>query len=371
MKICVFIRSTSRAGGGVFTAAAGLYSHICRFSDQQIHVLALSDEYTTEDSHAWGGCQLNNTGKWEFLFNHGRILDEIDPDVIHVHGLWSEVTYCGLSSGVKLGIPVVVSPHGMLDVWARTNRSTKKKMAWALYQKSQLNQVACVHALNCKEEASVREVGYEGLIRVIPNGTTLDTLSRDGQDSSIKQMCFLGRIHPKKGIDILISAWAIALKKSDSLLSQWRLVIGGWDDGGHLSTYRTMVKQAGLEEQIHFVGAKFGQDKEKFLASSDAFILPSKSEGLPVAILEAWAHSLPVLGTAETNLSDEIDSGAGVVISLDVKSLAEELNNFAKLDVQARGAMGEAGRKMIKDKYNWSVISGRMATLYRELCSKN
>ncbi|MEO0508504.1 MAG: glycosyltransferase [Verrucomicrobiota bacterium] len=365
MKVCVSVSSASRAGGGVFTAAAALYSRLAEMPNVEVLVLAPRDKFHQEDAIAWGKCRLIHLSKVDFFSRYTSIVRQLNPDIVHIHGLWTFTAFSGAFAAKRLGVPYVISPHGMLDPWARANSKYKKDGAWALFQKRQFYAATRVHALNLKEVSSVRQCGYRGEISVLPNGVDLLAAPEVNLNTDAKRMCFLGRIHPKKGIDILIEAWAIALGKTDSALLNWSLEIAGWDDGGHVDGYKSRVDELGLTDVIRFVAPKFDQEKFNFLSGSSAFILPSRSEGLPVAVLEAWERCIPVLGSVETNLVDEINSGCGVVISLNQDELARQLVAFAELDLEQRVEMGQKGRCLVEDRFSWRKIAKQFYELYQ------
>ena len=139
-------------------------------------------------------------------------LDQINPEVLHTHGIW---TY--LSIGVPRWArrnqkPYIVSPHGMLDAWALDNSKLKKKVAAALYERRHLRGAACLHALCASEADSIRAFGLKNPIATIPNGIEIpegrDLKSRYSAKKKI--MLFLGRLHPKKGLENALRAWASA-----------------------------------------------------------------------------------------------------------------------------------------------------------------
>ena len=153
-------------------------------------------------------------------------------------------------------------------------------------------------------------------------------------------MLFLGRIHPKKGVAELIRAWALLRRSDPSLALGWRLIVAGWDDGGHLPGLRTLVAELGLVDHVLFIGSVFGADKEAWFRSAKAFILPSYSEGLPMAVLEAWSYELPVFMTGACNLPEGFEEGAAIEVSTDPNQLANALGvdlgsgNLAAMEIQ-------------------------------------
>ena len=228
--------------------------------------------------------------------------------------------------------PYIVSPHGMLDSWALENSQLKKKVAAALYERRHLKRAACLHALCASEADSIRAFGLKNPIATIPNGIeipqskTKDTRYKS-KDADKKLMLFLGRLHPKKGLENALRAWAKIRGQESGVRGQeeWQFVIAGWDQGDHEVKLKQLCEELGLSFaevpakqflsldagsgqlsafSVVFVGPLFGELKAQLLERANVFILPSFSEGLPMSILEAWAYELPVVMTDYCNLPE-------------------------------------------------------------------
>jgi poly(glycerol-phosphate) alpha-glucosyltransferase len=178
-----------------------------------------------------------------------------------------------------------------------------------------------------------------------------------------RTLLFLGRLHPKKGIRELLIAWARIAKDSPGIARSWRLAIVGWDDAGLLEQLRATTKELGLgEDSVVFPGALFGEDKAAALWNADAFVLPSYSEGLPMAVLEAWAHGLPVFMTRECNLPEGFDAGAAIEIRTDPAELAAVLARALPRPDLAE--VGRRGRELVRSQFSWPAIVSELRTVY-------
>jgi glycosyltransferase involved in cell wall biosynthesis len=175
-------------------------------------------------------------------------------------------------------------------------------------------------------------------------------------------MLFVGRIHPKKGLVPLIEAWG----RTPAMATEgWRLVIAGWDDGGHEPALRARVEALGLRNSVAFVGPVVGTAKDGLFRRASAFILPSFSEGLPMAVLEAWSYGLPVLMTDECHLSVGFVAGAARRVEPTAASIAEGLSGFAARAGRGElASMGARGRALVEDRYSWARIGDDMAAVY-------
>ena len=317
-------------------------------------------------------------------------LDQINPEVLHTHGIW---TY--LSIGVprwarKHGRPYIVSPHGMLDEWALENSKTKKMLAAALYERRHLRRAACLHALCASEAESIRAFGLKNPIATIPNGIEIpegrDLSSRYSAEKKI--MLFLGRLHPKKGLENALRAWA-AIRHSPSAIRHqhnWQFVIAGWDQGDHEVKLKQLCEELELSFadvpakqflsleassgqlsgfSVVFVGPLFGELKSQLLERANVFILPSFSEGLPMSILEAWAYELPVVMTDYCNLPEGFDAEAAIHIDTEVESMSAGMTKMIGCsDAELKG-MGVNGLNLVKDKFTWPTIAAQMGELYQ------
>jgi poly(glycerol-phosphate) alpha-glucosyltransferase len=177
-------------------------------------------------------------------------------------------------------------------------------------------------------------------------------------------LLYLGRIHPKKGILNLLQAIALLRHTDPGPLENWRVVIAGWAQNGHEAEMKQFVQAHNLSRCVEFIGPQFGSAKSATLHHADAFILPSFSEGLPMAVLEACAHRLPVLMTPECNLGPAYAAGAALRIEANPESIAEGLNGLFALDDMQRIEIGEQARRFVAGHYQWSTVAQAMREVY-------
>ncbi len=207
---------------------------------------------------------------------------------------------------------------------------------------------------------------------MIPNGADLPPEGEVAPPSwwpGGKVLLFIGRIHPKKGISELVRAFASFATSAEG--SDWHCVIAGWDDGGHLGGLQGEVAREGMEGRILLPGPVFGAEKHAALQHATAFVLPSFSEGLPMSVLEAWAHRLPVLMTAECNLPEGFAEGAAVEITTDPAAMAAAFAaNLGAGDASALAAMGGRGRQLVEKRYSWQQIASDHIQVYRWMCGQ-
>lgn len=305
--------------------------------------------------------------------------------ILHTHGLWTRLSVLVPRLAKESSRPYVVSPHGMLDKWALAQSKNKKRIARFLFENKHLNGAACLHAL-CEEEAvSLRACGLRNPIAVIPNGIDLPELSdpKPKNGTEISTLLFIGRLHPKKGLTDALKMWA---RSHETMATKgWRFVIAGWNQGGHEEELvelceglqlpfrksqegeqvASMLDKQSADGEVLFLGPVFGSDKAELFQQSDAFVLPSRSEGLPMSILEAWSYALPVLMTKECHLTVGFASGAALKWSNDGQVLTE----FLTLSSDERSDIGQAGRKLVERYFTWEQVTRSLTDVYHWILS--
>lgn len=357
----------SRSGGGLATAVIPLAEALGRDGRHRPELFSF---FLPENSPSVATAVLSNMGPGLFLMPSGftRTLTARGTELVHLHGLWTGLTPAAKSACQRLGIPFVLSPHGMLDEWALNHSRWKKRLVMSLFERSALKYAACIHALNQAEAASIRSLGFQQPIVIIPNGVVLPThmparLPETFGKDARRVLLFLGRLHPKKGIDRLLAAWHNLKKFAPDITASWRIVVAGWDEGDHLRELTNSTAELGLKDDVTFVGPLFGEDKQAGLANAGAFVLPSFSEGQPVTVLEAWSYSLPVLMTRACNMPEGFRVGAASEITNDPQGLAYQLAEQLA-DTVALQQLGRLGRSFVERAFSWSSVATRWSSTY-------
>jgi poly(glycerol-phosphate) alpha-glucosyltransferase len=174
----------------------------------------------------------------------------------------------------------------------------------------------------------------------------------------------LGRLHPKKNLANLIRAWKQTLDSHPQAGEEWVLAIAGWDQAGYGCDLKKLTSHYGLTASVRFLGPLFGQDKDAAYRACDAFILPSLSEGLPMAVLEAWAYAKPVLMTAECNVPEGFAAGAAVQIGTTAAEIAAGINQLTEMSDSDRTVMGGRGHALVATRFSWPRIGEQMRSVY-------
>lgn len=377
MRAALVAVSASRNGGGITFALQSLARALQVREQIEVRVLALSDAHSEADRLGWGNIDLriaDSIGPAAIGYSP-RLASELslyDAQIAHTHGIWmwpSAAVAKWSRNGVRRH---VVSPHGMLDPWALANSRWKKKIAFSLYERAHLRQAACISALNVSEAQSIRQFGLKNPICIIPNGVDIDDSHYDAeppwtaeQSAGRKTLLFLGRIHPKKGLTDLINAWSQLTRGNHPQIHEWSLVIAGWDQLDHEREVKTQVEELGLQSDVRFVGPVHGASKIAALRAARGFVLPSKSEGLPVAVLEAWAQGLPVAMTPQCNIPEGFVENAAINLGTSVDQIAIGLANLFEMSDSQRQNMGALGKRLASTQFTWTKIASQTHSVYQ------
>jgi glycosyltransferase involved in cell wall biosynthesis len=288
-------------------------------------------------------------------------------DGIHIHGLWEQSTAVAARTARELGKPYIVSAHGMLEPWALANKKLKKQVYAAFLERANIEGAACVHALTRAEAKNFRDFGSRRPIAIIPNGVRIPhSVSPDlffERFAGLKGkriLLYLGRIHFKKGLDLLVEAWS-------RLAGDWpdaHLVLAGPDFEHTRSIIERLICDRRLEHRVLLPGMLSGDLKWSALAAAHCFILPSHSEGLSISTLEAMGLGLPIIVTRQCNLPEVVKYGAGWQIEPDIDPLVCALSECLGNSEMTNREIGSRGRDLVAKQYSWPTVGKQMSELY-------
>lgn len=300
-------------------------------------------------------------------FSTGSLLSRLAvlaPDLVHLRGIWGPYSAAAWRWRRRSGRPLIISTHGMVDDGALRLAGTKKRILGALYEYANLRGATALHALNAAEFRAMRALGCRNPIATIPNGVDIRPLvSKASRTDAKRNLLFLSRLHPKKGVEEMLHAWKMARDANDTL-ADWTLTIAGWGDGDYVERMQALAGTLGLAGSVVFPGALLGEAKTRAFDAADAFILPSYSEGLPIAVLEAWERGLPVLMTDACNLPEGFAADAALRTTTEPVHLARDIAALCALSDDARAAIGARGRALVAERYDWERITDQYLALY-------
>lgn len=311
------------------------------------------------------GCKSSSTSLPVYPINKlGKTIQRLDEEkknnaLIHNHGIWLPPNHYASATAKRFNIPLIISPRGMLEPWARSYRSWKKTIAWHLYQRRDLKAATVLHATSIQEAKNFQSLALQTPIAVIPNGIIIPSQYRPKTFSrKTKKALFLSRIHPIKGLINLIQAWAKALPKG------WEVMIVGPDESNHQQDVEKEVNRLGLEKTFSFLGPVSDIEKWPLYNKADLFILPTFSENFGIVVGEALASGVPVITTKGTPWAELTQHGCGWWIDIGVDPLAKALVEATSLSDEVRHSMGQRGRSLIAEKYSWETIAQDMISVY-------
>lgn len=314
------------------------------------------------------------------------------PTVVHVHGLWHPFLHRVARASRIRGVPVVVSPQGMLTPWALGHKRLKKWIALVAYQGRDLRTAAMFHATADAEVEDLRRLGLRQPVVVAPFGIGMPAPPAPRQ-GDVRTALFVSRIHPKKGLPQLLDAWArLAPERMGGAgRPRWRLIIAGPDEGGHqaeltaraatlgLTVAARPLPPDGLPEatvDVVFTGPVYGDQKTDLYRQSDLFVLPTHSENFGVVILEALSCGLPVITTrgapwgALENVGRGVPHGrAGWWTEIGVEPLVMALREALTLSAAERAEIGDNGRWYARERYSWPAAARAMREAYAWLAT--
>jgi glycosyltransferase involved in cell wall biosynthesis len=286
---------------------------------------------------------------------------------VHIHGIWE--THCMVTAGVARACkrPYMISAHGMLDHWALNRHRLKKALYAALVETRGLQRAACLRALTVNEVDDYRRLGLINPIAIVPSGIdaqpeiNADLFQRAYERLAGKRIVlFLGRLHYKKGLRLLLQAWARVARRDDGI----HLMIAGPDSEGTEASLERMTDELELRSSVTFAGMLNGAHKWSALARASLFVLPSYSEGFSIAVLEALAMGVTVVVTRQCHIPEVAVYGCGWVIEPEQGQLERTFEDFLRLSPDETAQMAERGRELVQRRFQWSVIGKQMAEVY-------
>ncbi len=376
MNVSFVLASLSRNAGGLFDSGRRLAQEVHRLPETQVSVVGLRDEHTDADARLWAplattACEPLGPKLLGWAPDYGKALRRQHPDLVHQHGIWTLGSFETTRFCQSAHVPLVISMHGMIDPWGLQHSKWKKRAAWLGYQNANLQKAGCILVTSKNEAGYVRDCKITTPIAVLPNGVdrapsvTSSPAWQGVLGSERRVLLFLGRIHPKKGVFELVRAWARFVASYPDRARNWTLVVTGWDDGGHEAKLRALATELDLRLPFfHMTGPLFGADRDVALSHASGFVLPSHSEGMPLAALEALAAGVPTLLTDACNLPQVTAEGAGLRIGATVEDISDGMVRLAALTREQHSEMSAKARALAETVFSWPSIARDTARIY-------
>ncbi|HWZ61152.1 MAG TPA: glycosyltransferase [Gemmatimonadaceae bacterium] len=290
-----------------------------------------------------------------------RLVRRLAPaaDVVHVHGLLNPVSSGGAGAALARERPLIIGPFGTLSRYTFTHRrAVLKRLYFLSVDAPHLRRAAVVHFTTAAErdEAAWHGIDFGNRAHVVPppwrGGTLGPAVARTGET-----VLFLSRLHPKKGLELLLEAWPAVRRVRPGA----RLVIAGAGEPGYTATLR---RAADGVDGIEFVGFVAGDAKAARLAGADVFVLPSFNENFGIAVLEAVAAGLPVVVSPGVQLAPWVESRAvGRVAARAPDALAIAIDGTLR-DAALRARVAQCGAGFVVEDFGPARVAPALLSMY-------
>ena len=309
---------------------------------------------------------LGESFKWSPSLSRWLTAHTPEFDLVHVHAVFSHSSIAAGRACRVAGVPYIVRPLGSLDPWSLSRHTGRKRILMALGVRRLLEEAARIH-YTTHEEAELAEGVNPWLPErvVAPIGVDEDLFHVTGHESSGRPIvAVMSRLDPKKGIDLLISAFHDAAGHGE--LSEWQLVIAGDGDPAYVRTLRALAAGGPAAGRIEFRGWVSGGARGEFLSQARLFALPSQQENFGIALVEALAVGVAALVTPGVNLAATVQRAeAGWVCERTADAVAGALRLALTNGAELR-RRGERAR-FFASQFRWSAVAQSLQRIYRDV----
>jgi glycosyltransferase involved in cell wall biosynthesis len=365
MRIAFVTSALDPSVGGPFASIGGLARSLAVMPNTRVAVFGIAGPHTPWQEHAtnWEGC--------DFRVYQGGIANRVTAavhaltgaggtayDILHFGELWTSVALIERAIGGRRDGVIVHSPRGMLEPWSLKHHAIRKQVAWLAGQQRAIARVDLLHATSSEECESVRRLGFRQPVAVIPNAVTIEPLPSLRRPShGIRTALALGRLHPKKGLELLIRAWARVAHPA------WRLLIAGPDEGGYAARLRQLVTEL-QTGTVDIAGPQYGAARRAMLDHAHLFTCSSYSENFGIVVAEAMERGLAVITTTGTPWKIVHDLDLGWHVHPCVDELAGALADALASPQEELDIRGARGRRFVEEHLAWPAAAQQMRQAY-------
>lgn len=280
-------------------------------------------------------------------------------DVVHLTAVYSFPTFPTLSYCRWFRKPLVWSPRGSLQRWDQSTRVAAKYLWERACLELVLREKLILHTTS-EDEASQSRARFPGVYTVVVrNGVELPTEIRRTGPAGKLRIAYLGRLHPVKGIELLLDA----CKLLDQTSEPWQLSIAGSGESGYANSLHSKVADLGLQAHVDFLGEVAGETKENLFANSDVVIVPSHVENFGMVIAEALTHEVPVIASKGTPWEGLHTNNCGLWVENDPQTLAAAIHQIRTMPLRE---MGRRGRCWMEREFSWHSVCGQMLAVFEQ-----
>lgn len=375
MKILHYINTLDRSFGGTTT-----YMQMLALSLRSRAELVFVADASPNPVEISGAKVIFMQSKWYSRSRYKKewtaILDAEKPDVVHINTIWLPQCAWAQLWAEQKGYKCALTVHGMLEPWIVNRNRWKKKLGMIFFQRRQL-QTALWQTVTAMEEREhvLQYYSSESIadasklnIDVIPIGIDSESIAKkcaslksDGE----KYILFLSRIHPKKGIEILLEALCRVREK----IAGYKVKIAGDGDSDYVEKLKNFCSENNLNNIVEFVGGVYGDDKWRLISNASVLVLPTYSENFGLVVAEAMSASVPVITTNTTPWQILADTDSGWCIPVGVEYVADALADFAFLSADELQQKGRNAFSVISREYSLGMMGEKLMSFYKKMLS--
>jgi glycosyltransferase involved in cell wall biosynthesis len=288
---------------------------------------------------------------------------------MHIHGVWEHAQHLGISIARRFSKPAVIRPCGMLDAWSLSQQRLKKAAYMALRLRRNLRRASAIHCTSGAERDAVQALGFRTPVLVEPNGVDVAEInaaargefrSRHRIASASPIVLFLGRLHPKKGVHLLLEAFA-KIRNQNAVLA-----VAGSGESSYTSGLRAACDALHINHRTIFTGELRGLERSAAYVDADLFVLPSHQENFANSVVEAVAASTPVVVSGGVALHSEVNAfQVGSICTLEPIDIASQIDWWLEHPEQRQAVAERAGQFCAR--FDWASIARRWQEHYGAL----
>lgn len=321
-------------------------------------------------------CRASGLRHWGYSPELSRLLHDRakEFDLLHIHSLWLYPSLIASSVARKYGIPYLLRPAGSLEPQALSRRAGLKQLYFHLCERRIIENAAAIHAVSSQERDHVATMNLGPECVMIPNGidtTPYESLPPQAEarahfaiSPSRPVLLYVGRIHPIKGLDLLVPILQRLRNRFPDIL----LLIGGPDQTPYAHELKASYERGGVLPQCQFLGELNAASKALAYRAADLFVLPSLSENFGLVVAEAMAAGTPAIVSDQTPWALLKTRDAGEWLQRDPATWAQTLEQRLN-DPGWRQKAGENASKLVRENYAWPEISRQMRELYERIAT--
>jgi glycosyltransferase involved in cell wall biosynthesis len=298
------------------------------------------------------------------------------PDIVNFHSTY--IPFNVALGGVcrKAGWPYIITPRGGMTTVAQSIKKLKKSIGNIIFFRSYVKHAAAINALTPSEAEEIQTLFKVKKVIIAPNGVEdyLLQVSKklsaadlgDFRRDTDLMLGFVGRIDVYiKGLDLLLEA-LFKLSQKENAPKCKLIMVGPFFTGRDRNHILSLIQSFGLEEDVRIVGPKYGDEKWSYFLACDVFVHTSRSEGMPMAVLEAMAIGCPCLVTPGTRVGDIVREGGGWECKPDPKSIAETIKSIYEKKGDLKN-LGEQSQKLILSRFTWRKVARQTSEEYAKI----